>query len=196
LLPVFITNPRTTFRSAKDRLAKSAFTLVNKNAATADFTWHSTSTDVLFEANKRADFFKFLFEGINKDSAFITLESSDIITKELLESCSRIASKENLSTVNIGFQFFGRKFRESVNNEIAKNEGVFNGVNEKTVCSTISNLKKTQSKELRILEPNLRFRSLVYNCSELSTSNDCVKIQSKALGKRSSLGKWYMENSL
>jgi len=44
LLPVFITNPTTTFRSAKDRLAKSGLALVNKNAASADLTWHSTSS--------------------------------------------------------------------------------------------------------------------------------------------------------
>ncbi|CBY23545.1 unnamed protein product [Oikopleura dioica] len=195
LLPVFITNPTTTFRSAKDRLAKSGLALVNKNAASADLTWHSTSSDVLFEADKREAYLKVLFEGINNDSAFITIEPSDIISEDLLDSCSRIASKENLSTVNIGFQFFSSKFRESMDNEIAKNEGFFNGVNTKTVCSTVSNLKNPQSKQLRKLDPNLRFRSLVYNCSELSTSDDCINIQSKALGKRSSLGKWYTENN-
>jgi len=156
----------------------------------------SDNKDVLFDGDKREDYLKVLFEGINKDSSFITLEPSDIITEELLESCSRIGTQENMSTVNIGFQFFGRKFRQNMDNEIAKNEGIFNGVNSKTVCSTISNLKSTRTKKLRFLDPNLQFRSLVYNCSETSTSDDCIRIQSKALGKRSSLGKWYTENSL
>ena len=64
--------------------------------------FQSEIKDVLFEANKREAYLKVLFEGINKDSAFITIEPSDIISEELIDSCSRIASKENLSTINIG----------------------------------------------------------------------------------------------
>ena len=122
--------------------------------------FQSEIKDVFFEEDKREAYLKVLFEGISNDSAFITIEPSDIISEELIDSCSRIASKENLSTANIGiskkikkwnldflgFQFFSRKFRESMDNEIAKNEGFFNGVNTKTVCSTISNLKNPQSK--------------------------------------------------
>ena len=64
--------------------------------------FQSEIKDVLFEADKRDAFLTVLFEGINNDSAFITIEPSDIISEKLLDSCSRIASKENLSTVNIG----------------------------------------------------------------------------------------------
>ena len=65
----------------------------------------SENKDVLFDGDKREDYLKVLFEGIDKKSAFITLEPSDIITDELLESCSRVGTQENMSTVNIGKRF-------------------------------------------------------------------------------------------
>ncbi|CAG5110359.1 Oidioi.mRNA.OKI2018_I69.chr2.g4770.t1.cds [Oikopleura dioica] len=197
LLPIFISNPKTSYRAAKDRLAKSGLALVNKNAESADFTWHFTSSGngLRLLPSQEQKYLKTLLDGINEDAAFITLEPSDLISEDLLESCRKNAAKENLSTVNIGFQLFGRKFREGKDQEIAKNEGIFHAINEKTLCSRISHLT-TSSKKLRILDPSLRFRSIVFNCNESSLSNKCIKIQSKALGKRSSLGKWYTENSL
>ena len=64
--------------------------------------FQSEIKDVFFEEDKREAYLKVLFEGISNDSAFITIEPSDIISEELLDSCSRVASKENLSTANIG----------------------------------------------------------------------------------------------
>lgn len=90
----------------------------------ADMFLQSDNKDVLFDGDKREDYLKVLFEGINKDSAFITLEPSDIITEELLESCSRVGTQENMSTVNIGKKQSNHKisnFKDS--NFSAENSG-------------------------------------------------------------------------